>query len=240
MQNKLEKDLRKLAQDILLLKNFENVEILREKAQEIYEQLVVLSFQNKNTEAIPVKEDLDLSNPEISAMPSETSDPVLESKTTAQEVENDQQDIEEKEEEETMFFKPVFDSVKEDFSQKQEFKGTVSLDETEKLFKTKKSETKAKKKSHKKEELNPKQLSLHDKLLSNSIQIGLNDRIAFVNSLFNFSQSEFNQTLSFLNKCETKHQAISYIHKTIKPRYNWQGKEDLEERFLVIIERKFL
>ena len=102
----------------------------------------------------------------------------------------------------------------------------ISLDETEKLFKTKKVEE--------------KQLSLHDKFLSNSIQIGLNDRIAFVNNLFNYSQAEFNKTLSILNDCKTKHEAINYIHQTVKSRYNWQGEEELEERFLVIIERKFI
>ena len=43
------------------------------------------------------------------------------------------------------------------------------------------------------------QLSLNDKLVGSSIQVGLNDRIAFVNKLFNFSQSDFNKALTKLN-----------------------------------------
>ncbi len=85
-----------------------------------------------------------------------------------------------------------------------------------------------------------KQLSLNDKLLSSNIQIGLNDRIAFVNQLFNYSQSDFNTVLSGLNSYTNKNDALKYIEYTVKPKYNWKGKEELEERFILIIERKFL
>ncbi len=236
MQNKLENDLRKLAQDILLLKDFKDIDDLREKAQKIYEQLVILSFQNNNPKTTPIKEDTPFLDSEISKKASKSFEPNIELNTIDEKVEeNIGEDIEKND---MAFFKPKFDSVKEDLSQKQEFKDTISLNETEKLFKTKKTDSK-KKIQHKKES-DHRQLSLHDKLLSNSIQIGLNDRIAFVNNLFNFSQTEFNKTLSILNECKSKHEAISYIHETVKIKYNWQGKEDLEERLLVIIERKFL
>ena len=90
----------------------------------------------------------------------------------------------------------------------------------------------------KKEE--PKQLSLNDKLVGSSIQVGLNDRIAFVNKLFSFSQSDFNKVLSRLNECSTKEEALKYFKYQVKPNYNWKGKEDLEDRFVILIERKFL
>ena len=111
-------------------------------------------------------------------------------------------------------------------SQKEEFKDTVSLDETEKLFETRKEEI--------------RQLSLNDRLVGNSIQIGLNDRIAFVNKLFNFSQSDFNKVLSRLNACTTRDEALHYVQYQVKTNYNWKGKEDLEERFISLIERKFM
>ncbi|MGB5322347.1 MAG: hypothetical protein WBN12_08750, partial [Lutimonas sp.] len=123
-------------------------------------------------------------------------------------------------------FVPTFDGIKEDMSQKAEFKDTISLDETENLFQVKKEE--------------PRQLSLNDKLIGSSIQVGLNDRIAFVNKLFSFSQSDFNKVLSRLNEYNTKEEALKYFQYQVKPNYNWRGKEDLEERFISLIERKFL
>ena len=123
-------------------------------------------------------------------------------------------------------FVPTFNEIKEDMSQKAEFKDTISLDETENMFVTKKEE--------------PRQLSLNDKLLGSSIQVGLNDRIAFVNKLFNFSQSDFNKVLTKLNSCSSREEAFSYFQYQVKPNYNWKGKEDLEERFILLIERKFL
>ena len=223
MHKKLENELKDLAQEILQLKDFNDVDVLREKAHNLYEKLFEISFFNKHISDIK----------SISLKNSQTLDRLNSSinELKSQEIPLKSEPIEKNEELEgneelNAFFEPKFDSVKEDFSQKEEFKDTISLDETEKLFKTKKVEE--------------KQLSLHDKFLSNSIQIGLNDRIAFVNNLFNYSQAEFNKTLSILNDCKTKHEAINYIHQTVKSRYNWQGKEELEERFLVIIERKFI
>jgi hypothetical protein len=126
----------------------------------------------------------------------------------------------------TDLFVPTFNEIKEDMSQKDEFKDTISLDETENMFVTKKEE--------------PRQLSLNDKLLGSSIQVGLNDRIAFVNKLFNFSQSDFNKVLTKLNSYSSREEAIHYFQYQVKPNYNWKGKEDLEERFILLIERKFL
>ena len=123
-------------------------------------------------------------------------------------------------------FVPKFDDIREDMSQKDEFKDTISLDDTENLFVTEKEES--------------KQLSLNDRLVGSSLQIGLNDRIAFVNKLFNFSQSDFNKVLTKLNTCNSRDEALKYFQYQVKPNYNWKGKEDLEERFIVLIERKFM
>jgi hypothetical protein len=136
------------------------------------------------------------------------------------------ENLESSEEDQAELFEPKFDSIKEDFSLKDEFKDTVSLDETEKLFETKRTETKS--------------ISLNDKLLGKKIQVGLNDRIAFVNSLFDYNQSDFNRILNELNEFETEIEAKSYIQNSIKTKYNWSGKEDVEERFILLVERKFL
>jgi hypothetical protein len=80
--------------------------------------------------------------------------------------------------------------------------------------------------------------SLNDKLKTN-IQIGLNDRIAFVKNLFEGSQEDFNRVISQLNTLKTEKEAKKFINKIVKPDYNWSEHEDLENRLLAIIERRF-
>ena len=80
--------------------------------------------------------------------------------------------------------------------------------------------------------------SLNDTLQSN-IQIGLNDRIAFVKNLFEGNQGDFNRVVSQLNTFKTEKEAKKFINKMVKPDYNWTNQEEYEERFMSIIERKF-
>ncbi|MFC5681866.1 hypothetical protein ACYE2N_08705 [Flavobacterium sp. MAHUQ-51] len=85
-----------------------------------------------------------------------------------------------------------------------------------------------------------KTVTLNDKF-SKGIEIDLNDRIAFVKHLFGNSNEDYirvmNQIITFDNYYETK----SFIDDMVKPDYNnWEGKEEYEERFMEIIEKKFL
>lgn len=86
------------------------------------------------------------------------------------------------------------------------------------------------------ENVQPK--SLNDKLAGN-IQIGLNDRIAFVKNLFNNQQEDYNRVVSQLNTFRTEKDAKNFINQMVKPDYNWSEQEELETRFMEIIERKF-
>ncbi len=76
--------------------------------------------------------------------------------------------------------------------------------------------------------------------LQNTIQIDLNDRIAFVKHLFNGNQTDFNRVISQLNTFKTEKEAKGFINRMIKPDYNWSDKEEYENRLLEIIERRFL
>jgi len=80
--------------------------------------------------------------------------------------------------------------------------------------------------------------SLNDKLNTN-IQIGLNDRIAFVKHLFNNQQEDYNRVISQLNTFKIEKEAKEFIHTMVKPDYNWTDQEELEARFLEIITRRF-
>lgn len=227
MLNDLIKELKNLAEKILEEDPALTVESWLVQSRELYEKLMVLHYLNEQEAK---KDPFAQEKPEEPFLERDTS--IKDLFEIESKVEEEIKEIEEAEEEEEQplslndLFVPTFDGIKEDMSQKEEFKDTVSLDETENLFQIKKEA--------------PKQLSLNDKLLGNSIQVGLNDRIAFVNKLFNFSQSDFNKVLSKLNECTTKEEALHYFQYQVKPNYNWKGKEDLEDRFFSLVERKFL
>lgn len=108
-----------------------------------------------------------------------------------------------------------------------EFKDAISADYAAELFE-----------SAEKIEITKK--SLNDKLSQKEIQIGLNDRIAFVKHLFNGSQADFTRVLSQLNSFETESHAKQFIDAVVKPDFNWEEKIEYEERFISLIERKFL
>lgn len=73
-----------------------------------------------------------------------------------------------------------------------------------------------------------------------AIVIGLNDRIGFEKNLFGGSSEDLNRVLSQLNTLATFEEAQQFIEQMVKPDYNnWTGKEDYEQRFLEVVERKF-
>ena len=81
--------------------------------------------------------------------------------------------------------------------------------------------------------------SLNDRL-KKGINIGLNDRMAFVKHLFDGSTSDYNRVLSQLNTITSKEEAFNFVANMVKPDYNnWEGKEDYESRFLAIIEKSY-
>ena len=81
--------------------------------------------------------------------------------------------------------------------------------------------------------------SLNETLVQSNIQIGLNDRIAFVKHLFEGSQEDFNRVMSQLNSFKEEKEAKRFLNKMVKSDYDWTGKEEYEERFLNLLERKF-
>ncbi|MBY0486236.1 MAG: hypothetical protein K2P85_03450 [Flavobacteriaceae bacterium] len=87
--------------------------------------------------------------------------------------------------------------------------------------------------------IDDKPLSLNDQH-SKAINIGLNDRIAFVKHLFSDSNEDYNRVLSQLNTFSTYKEAQDFIEEIIKPDYNnWAGSDEYAERFLEIVANKF-
>ena len=88
------------------------------------------------------------------------------------------------------------------------------------------------------EVIEEKPLSLNDQH-SKAINIGMNDRIAFVKHLFDDSTEDY-RVLSQLNSFTTKEEAVDFIEEIIKPDYeNWVGSEEYAERFMEIVKNKF-
>jgi len=135
---------------------------------------------------------------------------------------------------------PVQSAQAENFIQQQHLteeqqilRQTPSLEE----FLAKSKATAFDKKDHS-EEVKPTQ-SLNDRF-SKEIQIGLNDKLAFIQKLFFGSESEYNRVLQHLNQLHSLEEAAQYIQQQVKPTYNnWKGKEEYEERFLHLILRRF-
>jgi hypothetical protein len=90
------------------------------------------------------------------------------------------------------------------------------------------------------EEETSKSVSLNEKL-AKGINIDLNDRIAFTKHLFGNDPEDYNRVLNQLITFNTFYETRDFIRDMVKPDYNnWEGKEEYEERFMEIIEKKFL
>ena len=247
MHKKLAADLISLAHNILQMKNKDDVFALKDKAHQVYEKLSVLAYVeeyiNNTPNAEHTKEELvalieNVNEDKEKEVPSVVTNDVSEEdfSNAGNQEEANQKDIPEvsleiteKEpdnpesslnKEEDLFSKTEETIAKNPPTLEEELKGTIAADVVTDLF-----ESAAKK-------------SLNDKLQTD-IQIGLNDRIAFVKNLFDGSMEDFNRVVSQLNSFKTEKEVKKFINKMVKPDYDWSDKEDLVARFMSIIERKF-
>lgn len=83
-------------------------------------------------------------------------------------------------------------------------------------------------------------ISLNDKLKHGTLNIGLNDKIAFIKHLFDGKNEDYERVISQINTTNSYIEASRFIQNIVKPDYNnWKGKEIYEERLLEIIQSKF-
>lgn len=265
MHKKIESELVSLAHGVLQMKNKDDVLALKEKAGEIYEKLSVLAFVDRYIatggnepkeeilEKIAAMDEI-VEEEIISDLTTEAPIPVAveveepkekskkEKKAKKEKKEKNKQEkkaaklekvaTEEKEAvklAESVVVEDLFSDKKEvplKNSLEEELKDTISLDVTTDLFENA-------------IRVDAPRKSLNDVLVRKSLQIGLNDRIAFVKHLFGGSQEDFNRVVSQLNSFKTEKEAIKFVTKMVKLDYDWNGKEEYEERFITLISRKF-
>ena len=108
------------------------------------------------------------------------------------------------------------------------------------LFTSDSSETEEAKQTVAEEVKEEPKTAAFNETTTKSIAIGLNDRIGFVQHLFNDSNEDFNRVISQLNTFDTFEEARNFINEMVLPDYNyWVGEEDYIERFMEIVEKKF-
>ncbi|MDX1829567.1 MAG: hypothetical protein R3342_08485 [Lutibacter sp.] len=241
MHKKLEAELVSLAHSVLQLKNDEEIEVLYKKAQAIYEKLTIAKFLNEqeeienntsveNQENIEIKEDK--FNEEAVAEMNQSIDSEVDMLSKTSNFEQVEFSLNE---EEIVFEKEEVEEINSiQTSLEEEFKDAISSTEATKIF-----ENVTKENPIISEETSAKNRTLNDALFKNNLQIGLNDRIAFVNQLFNGSQEDFNRVISQLNTFNSEEEAKNFLLKLVKPDYDWSNKQEFEERLLMLIERKF-
>ena len=93
-------------------------------------------------------------------------------------------------------------------------------------------------------EENKNQISLESKKLNESlikgINIGLNDKIAFTKNLFDGNEEDYSRVISQIQTYTSWDEAYNFLNNIVKPDYNnWEGKEQIEKRFLKCIESNF-
>lgn len=85
----------------------------------------------------------------------------------------------------------------------------------------------------------PRGKSLNE-ALGGGMNIGLNDRLAFIKHLFRGSNEDFSRVVSQISSFSTFEEAQDFIKGRVKPDYDyWLNKEEYAERFMSIVERNF-
>jgi hypothetical protein len=246
MKKKLESELVSIAHRILKLKGKEDVIKMHAEVSALYEKLSVLKFAHENFEGdLPtIGNDSSFFDMLDSAFNNKVSDNIeVEDKIyiNLDEVEDD--DIMEpvmnkiKDMVQHMPDEPEeIDSVFEDVIPKEPVKkhnleditaGFEDIPVFEPVSKPKNGVTNEKK-------------SLNDQLKVGGFKIGLNDKIAFIKHLFDGKSEDYDRVLSQLNTSVSFEDAKRFIDNMVKPDYNnWEEKEEVEVRFMEIIEAKF-
>lgn len=229
MKRKLKEELRKLSTDIITSRNLNEITDLYEAARGLYEKLAVLRFIDKELNDVEV----DVSKSAMATKFEKMANAVLNANSSVPESNPHSEDI----------MTPGIDTIKDMVS---EMPNEVPVDEVLAEFMAKPEYVKndkelfmPSKENGAKRETRPK--SLNDRFGNTKIKVDLNDRLAFVKHLFKGSTEDFNRVISQLNTIDSEERSISFITNMVKPDYDhWVGKEEYEERFMTIIQRRFL
>jgi len=248
MKKKLESELVSIAHRILKLTGKEDVVRMHEEVSQLYEKLTVLRFAHENFEEdFPtIGQDSSFFGMLDSAFNNKVSDTV--------EVENKVYvNVDERENDEIV--EPLMEKIKNmvalmpDNSESEgvsvetaisENAVSITFEDITADFENLPEFDPVESASEPKNGATSKQ-SLNDKLnKGKQLQIGLNDKLAFIKHLFDGSADDYNRVVSQLNTAKSLEEAQSLINTMIKPDYNnWEGKDEYEARLFEILEARF-
>ncbi|WP_340199403.1 hypothetical protein [Ascidiimonas sp. W6] len=226
MKKKLESELMSIAHNILRLKGKEDVIALHQESKKLYEKLTILRFIEEHFGDLKPL----VGKSEVVNKFEEMATKVIDRNTLVPENNPHEEDI----------MIPGMDTIKDMVA---EMPMQESLDDILADFKSEPTFVERTPQTTngavKIVETKPKSNSLNQKFGKN-LNIGLNDRIAFVKYLFNNSMEDYNRVISQLNTIEDENEALQFVSTMVKPDYqNWEGKEAYEERFMEILQQKF-
>jgi hypothetical protein len=242
MKKKLESELISLAHRILKLTGREDLEKMQSEIALLYQKITILKFIENNSDGQVTDSDVaDTSffNSLDGAFNNKITDSVEVADKTFVNIDS---------QEEEAIMEPAIEKIKDMVAQMPEETAEVDAiidainDPTEVI-------------EHDLNELSPSYAQLpifdaiepettqapsNDQLKTQGFQIGLNDRLAFVKSLFENRNEDYERVMSQLSTLDSFEEATNLLNSIIKPDYNnWEGQEEIEARFLEIIENKF-
>ncbi len=245
MKKKLESELISIAHRILKLKGKEDIVKMHAEVAALYEKLTTLKFAHENFEDdMPtIGSDSSFFGMLDEAFNNKVSDTIeVDDKTYVNLDELEDDDIMEPAIEkikdivaqmplETQQIDDIFETSTPEVQHKKSDFEELTANFTEVPVFEPVSTSKSKKDDKK---------SLNDKLKGDGLNIGLNDKIAFIKHLFNGKSEDYERVISQISTSGSFKKAVNLIQKSIKPDYkDWIGKEEFEDRFMEIIEAKF-
>ena len=242
MKNKLESELISIAHRILKLTGKEDLEKMHSEIALLYQKITVLKFIENNHDG-ELSDVLGMDTSFFNALDGAFNNTVTDSVEVA-----DKTFVNIDPEEEEAIMEPAIEKIKDMVAQMPQ--ETMEVDSIIEAINEPKEAI-----EHDLNELSPsyaqlpifdaveskpQQTSLNDQLKTQGLQIGLNDRLAFIKNLFENNSEDYERVLSQLSTLDSYDEAKNLIVSIIKPDYNnWEGQEEMEARFLEIIENKF-
>lgn len=257
MKKQLQSRIKSLAQQILSENDSSDTPKMKETARKLYELLAVLEYLEVqllgNDENIPYKESLDsktyrennwFKEPEPVPQPEdqeELIEPVMEKiKDLVAQMPEESQKVDALLEEvlpKKTYHKNELEQFASDFREMPVFERKDDVATKVKTDALKKTGSEENESPTNNDVDRPKSLN---ETLANGLNIGLNDRLAFIKHLFEGKTEDYTRILSQINTYNTFEEAESFIKGKVKPDYNnWLDKEEYSKRFMKIIEKNF-
>lgn len=248
MKKKLESEIKDVAYRILGMKDFEDLNTIHTEVSELFEKLSALKFLQDNFKDSPatIANDSSFFGMLDKAFNNTVTDSI--------ELNNNvyvKEEVDEVEEDNEAIIEPLMEKIKDIVAQMPE-----EADAVDDLFEVVTPEQNYQSNDFddltadfkdtpvfepvKNPLLTNTKKSLNDKLKGGGLNIGLNDKLAFIKQLFDGSNEEYHRVIAQVNTSSDFEEARNLIQNVVKTEYNnWQGKEVFEERFMEIIEARF-